>query len=245
MALCRPCRVVARGAFLTYRRLSLLTVSMPRSYASDLLVDDIDLDGERVAGRPYRSGRRRSDLFMVFVAAAASAAVLFNAFALQQGRPGARGGATPAASPADIRAIPAPQAAAPAPAAPAPMAAVDPLAGLAAAPVAAPLPPSRPAAPPRPAAVAPAPAASAPVALTNAPAALLPPGEVPVSPRVMAVQKALSQLGYGPVRVDGKLGAATEEAVRKFESDRRLPVTGQISDRVVREINAVAGLSIP
>ncbi|MCK0209050.1 peptidoglycan-binding protein [Starkeya koreensis] len=222
---------------------------MPRSYASDLLVDDIDLDGERVAGRPYRSGRRRSDLFMVFVAATASAAVLFNALALQQGRPGSRS-TTPAAAPADIRAIPAPQAAAPAPApaaaapaAPMQTAPADPLAGLAAAPVATPRPPSRPAAPPKPAA-SPAPVAAAPVPLTNAPAALLPPGEVPVSPRVMAVQKALSQLGYGPVKVDGKLGAATEEAVRKFESDRRLPVTGQISDRVVREINAVAGLTI-
>ncbi|QFR31691.1 peptidoglycan-binding protein [Ancylobacter sp. TS-1] len=224
---------------------------MPRSYASDLLVDDIDLDGERVAGRPYRSGRRRSDVFMVFVAAAASAAVLFNAFALQQGRNGSRA-AAPASAQSDIRAIPAPQAATPAPAAPAAappaaMAPADPVAALANAPaVATPLPPSRPAAPPRPAAAAPSPAISAPVALTNTPAAgLLPPGEVPVSPRVMAVQKALSQLGYGPVRVDGRLGAATEEAVQRFERDRRLPVTGQISDRVVREINAVAGLSIP
>jgi len=74
---------------------------MPRSYASDLLVDDIDLDGERVAGRPYRSGRRRSDVFMVFVAAAASAAVLFNAFALQQGRNGSR-----AAAPASVERTP-------------------------------------------------------------------------------------------------------------------------------------------
>lgn len=225
---------------------------MPRSYASDLLVDDIDLDGERVAGRPYRSGRRRSDVFMVFVAAAASAAVLFNAFALQQGRNGSRAAAPASAASSDIRTIPAPQAATPAPAAPAApppaaLAPADPVAALDDAPaVATPLPPSRPAAPPRPAAAAPSPATSAPVALTNTPAAgLLPPGEVPVSPRVMAVQKALSQLGYGPVRVDGRLGAATEEAVQRFERDRRLPVTGQISDRVVREINAVAGLSIP
>lgn len=224
---------------------------MPRSYASDLLVDDIDLDGERVAGRPYRSGRRRSDVFMVFVAAAASAAVLFNAFALQQGKSGSRA-AAPAGASSDIRSIPAPAAATPAATAAAPsavppagMAPADPVASLTAAPaVATPLPPARPAAPPKPAAAASA-AASAPVALSSPAAGLLPPGEVPVSPRVMAVQKALSQLGYGPVKVDGKLGAATEEAVQRFERDRRLPVTGQISDRVVREINAVAGLSIP
>ncbi|MDQ0302896.1 hypothetical protein J2S75_001924 [Ancylobacter polymorphus] len=222
---------------------------MPRSYASDLLVDDIDLHGERVAGRPYRQGRRRSDLFMLVLAAGASAAVLFNALALQQGRPGtAARGAAPAAP--DIRQVntPRPTSTSPAviPAAP-PAASVTPTAPLpldaVPAPVATPVPPAKPAAPRAAPAAAPATAPMAEKAPAS-PADLLPPGDVPVSPRVMDIQKALARLGYGPIRIDGIFGAATEEAIQRFERDRRLPVTGQMSDRVIRELTAVSGFTI-
>lgn len=219
---------------------------MPRSYASDLLVDDIDLDGERVAGRAYRPSRRRSDMFMIALAGAASAAVLFNALALQQGRSGGGRSSTvptPAAAPADIRQVhnPAP-AAAPAPSTLQPAAAITP--PTTAAPVA-PLPPSKPAPPPRATAPAPAPsvAAAAPAATPNI-ASLLPPGEVPVSQRIVEIQKALARLGYGPIRIDGRIGETTKQAIERFERDRRLPVTGEVSERVIRELNAVAGLSI-
>ncbi|WP_421696846.1 peptidoglycan-binding domain-containing protein [Ancylobacter sp.] len=221
---------------------------MPRSYASDLLVDDIDLHGERVAGRPYRQGRRRSDLFMLVLAAGASAAVLFNALALQQGRPGTASRSATAApdirqvntprptstSPAVTPAAP-PAASVTAPAAPLPLDAVP-------APVATPVPPAKPAVP----RAAPAAAPAAPMAEKAAasPADLLPPGDVPVSPRVMDIQKALARLGYGPIRIDGIFGAATEEAIQRFERDRRLPVTGQMSDRVIRELTAVSGFTI-
>lgn len=222
---------------------------MPRSYASDLLVDDIDLHGERVAGRPYRQGRRRSDLFMLVLAAGASAAVLFNALALQQGRPGtAARSAVPAAP--DIRQVntPRPTSTSPAvtPAAP-PAASVTPAAPLpldaVPAPVATPVPPAKPAAPRAAPAAAPATAPMAEKAAAS-PADLLPPGDVPVSPRVMDIQKALARLGYGPIRIDGIFGAATEEAIQRFERDRRLPVTGQMSDRVIRELTAVSGFTI-
>jgi hypothetical protein len=222
---------------------------MPRSYASDLLVDDIDLHGERVAGRPYRQGRRRSDLFMLVLAAGASAAVLFNALALQQGRPGtaARGGASAAP---DIRQVNTPR---PTSTSPAVTPAATPAASVAApaaplpldaapAPVATPVPPAKPATP----RTAPAADPAAPMAdkAAASPADLLPPGDVPVSPRVMDIQKALARLGYGPIRIDGIFGAATEEAIQRFERDRRLPVTGQMSDRVIRELNAVSGFTI-
>ncbi len=153
---------------------------------------------------------------------------------------------TPAAAPADIRRVhnpaPAAPAAAPAPSTSQPAAAVAPPA--AAAPVA-PLPPSKPAPPPRAAAPAPAPsvAAAAPAATPNI-ASLLPPGEVPVSQRIVEIQKALARLGYGPIRIDGRVGETTKQAIERFERDRRLPVTGEVSDRVIRELNAVAGLSI-
>lgn len=225
---------------------------MPRSYASDLLVDDIDLHGERVAGRPYRQGRRRSDLFMLVLAAGASAAVLFNALALQQGRPGTAGRTATAAP--DIRQVNTPRPTSTSPAVtPSPPPAAPPAASSAApaapltldaapAPVATPVPPAKPAAP----RAAPAAAPAAPLAEKAAasPADLLPPGDVPVSPRVMDIQKALARLGYGPIRIDGIFGAATEEAIQRFERDRRLPVTGQMSDRVIRELTAVSGFTI-
>ena len=61
------------------------------------------------------------------------------------------------------------------------------------------------------------------------------------SPRVVAIQRALSDFGYGQIKPTGNLDAATRAAIEKFERDRRMPVTGQISDRFVRELSAMAG----
>jgi len=61
------------------------------------------------------------------------------------------------------------------------------------------------------------------------------------SRRVLAVQRALSDFGYGPVKATGLFGADTKAAIEKFERDRKLPVTGQISDRLLRELAAVTG----
>ena len=61
------------------------------------------------------------------------------------------------------------------------------------------------------------------------------------APRVIAVQRALNDYGYGPVKVTGSFGAETVSAIQKFERDRKLPVTGQISPRVLRELAALSG----
>lgn len=61
------------------------------------------------------------------------------------------------------------------------------------------------------------------------------------SRRVLAVQRALSDFGYGPVKATGLFGPDTKAAIEKFERDRKLPVTGQISDRLLRELAAVTG----
>jgi len=37
------------------------------------------------------------------------------------------------------------------------------------------------------------------------------------------------------------VGPDTQAAVAKFERDRKLPVTGQVSDRLVRELAIVIG----
>ncbi|WP_246164090.1 peptidoglycan-binding domain-containing protein [Blastochloris sulfoviridis] len=65
-----------------------------------------------------------------------------------------------------------------------------------------------------------------------------------VDTRTVAVQRALARLGYGPVRPDGRPGGETRAAVQRFERDRNLPVTGEISDRLVRELASVSGMPI-
>ncbi|MBI3703565.1 MAG: peptidoglycan-binding protein [Rhizobiales bacterium] len=59
--------------------------------------------------------------------------------------------------------------------------------------------------------------------------------------RVLAIQRALSEFGYGQIKPTGTFDADTRTAIEKFERDRRLPVTGQISDRFVRELAAMTG----
>jgi len=60
-------------------------------------------------------------------------------------------------------------------------------------------------------------------------------------PRVIAVQRALNDYGYGPLKMTGQFGAETVSAIQKFERDRKLPVTGQISPRLLRELAALTG----
>jgi len=61
------------------------------------------------------------------------------------------------------------------------------------------------------------------------------------SARVTAVQRALNDFGYGPVKATGVYGPETVAAVQKFERDRKMPVTGQISARLMRELGALTG----
>jgi peptidoglycan hydrolase-like protein with peptidoglycan-binding domain len=61
------------------------------------------------------------------------------------------------------------------------------------------------------------------------------------SKRVTAVQRALTDFGYGQIKPTGVVDPETRAAVEKFERDHRLPVTGQISDRLVRELAGMTG----
>ena len=87
---------------------------------------------------------------------------------------------------------------------------------------------------------------------TNAPVAapanvMRPPALIPAAAqaagarRVAAVQRALTQYGYGQLKPTGAVGADTQAAISKFEHARKLPVTGQMSDRLVRELTAMTG----
>jgi peptidoglycan hydrolase-like protein with peptidoglycan-binding domain len=69
-------------------------------------------------------------------------------------------------------------------------------------------------------------------------------GSVPAAgtaQRVVAVQRALNDYGYGPVKATGTVGPETTAAIRKFEADRKMPVTGQVSLRLIRELGALTG----
>jgi Putative peptidoglycan binding domain len=59
--------------------------------------------------------------------------------------------------------------------------------------------------------------------------------------RVAAVQRVLSEFGYGQIKPTGVLDEATRAAIEKFEREHRLPVTGLLSDRLVSELSGMSG----
>jgi len=69
--------------------------------------------------------------------------------------------------------------------------------------------------------------------------------EKPVpSKRVIALQRALADYGYGQIKPSGIVDAETQAAIEKFERERKLPVTGQASDRVMRELSSMTGRAL-
>ena len=61
------------------------------------------------------------------------------------------------------------------------------------------------------------------------------------SRRVIGLQRALAQYGYGQIKPTGIVDAETQAAIEKFERERKLPVTGQPSERVARELAGLTG----
>jgi Putative peptidoglycan binding domain len=88
--------------------------------------------------------------------------------------------------------------------------------------------------------------AAAPANVMRPPATIPAPAQTQTAGarRVAAVQRALTQYGYGQLKPTGAVGADTQAAITKFEHARKLPVTGQMSDRLVRELTAMTGHSI-
>jgi cell division protein FtsN len=56
-----------------------------------------------------------------------------------------------------------------------------------------------------------------------------------------AVQRALNEYGYGPVKATGVLDDATRAAIKRFEKDHNLPATGQVTPRFRRELATATG----
>ena len=61
------------------------------------------------------------------------------------------------------------------------------------------------------------------------------------SARVAAVQRALTDYGYGQIKATGTVGADTQAAIQKFERERKMPLTGQMSERLVKELGLATG----
>lgn len=61
---------------------------------------------------------------------------------------------------------------------------------------------------------------------------------------VTAVQMVLSDLGYGHLDADGMVGSETRNAIRRFELDRGLDITGEIDQRLLAELERVLGHSL-
>jgi hypothetical protein len=88
-----------------------------------------------------------------------------------------------------------------------------------------------------PAATAGVPRPPAPVPVASRAEAIASPG----ARRVAAVQRALTEYGYGQLKPTGTVGPDTQAAIQRFERERKIPVTGQMSDRLVRELATAIG----
>jgi peptidoglycan hydrolase-like protein with peptidoglycan-binding domain len=60
---------------------------------------------------------------------------------------------------------------------------------------------------------------------------------------IRRVQSVLSELGYLPGTIDGFLGEQTRDAIRQFERDRHLPVTGDVTEALMAELAKTSGTS--
>jgi hypothetical protein len=62
-----------------------------------------------------------------------------------------------------------------------------------------------------------------------------------MSSRIIAVQRALANYGYGQIKATGVLDRQTSTAIARFEREHNLPVTGRMSDRLVSDLSVLVG----
>jgi hypothetical protein len=82
-----------------------------------------------------------------------------------------------------------------------------------------------------------------------APPAPMPPAPIPTPSRslaqpsrqVLAVQRALSDFGYGQLKPTGLMDDQTRAAIKQFQSARNLQPTGELNDQVKRELAGMVG----
>lgn len=62
--------------------------------------------------------------------------------------------------------------------------------------------------------------------------------------RVREAQRALANLGYGPLAIDGLDGPMTRDAIRRFERAQGLAVTGSLNADTVRALAIRSGVAL-
>ncbi len=60
--------------------------------------------------------------------------------------------------------------------------------------------------------------------------------------RYLAVQHALNRIGYGPVMENGVIDRDTADAIRRFELDNGMPITGRPEERVVDRLVSIGAM---
>ena len=88
-----------------------------------------------------------------------------------------------------------------------------------------------------------------PVAQPAVQAAPQPPAPIPAptrslaqpSRKVLAVQRALSDFGYGQLKPTGLMDEETRVAIQQFQRSHSLPATGELNDQVKRELANMIG----
>lgn len=64
---------------------------------------------------------------------------------------------------------------------------------------------------------------------------------IDVSSRIIAVQRVLTNYGYGQIKPTGILDQPTRAAIEKFEREHKLPATGRMSARLLSELSVMTG----
>jgi len=64
------------------------------------------------------------------------------------------------------------------------------------------------------------------------------PWDVATPAQLTETQRLLERLGYSPGAPDGTLDPKTQEAIKAFEGDNELPVTGEASVTLLRQLRA-------
>jgi peptidoglycan hydrolase-like protein with peptidoglycan-binding domain len=85
---------------------------------------------------------------------------------------------------------------------------------------------------------------STPVVEANRSSARAPPQPELAPARVIAVQRALSEFGYGQIKATGALDPDTQGAIAEFENQHKLPITGRFSEQFIQELSAVTGRTL-
>lgn len=64
-------------------------------------------------------------------------------------------------------------------------------------------------------------------------------------PSVLEVQRLLDEQGYDPGAVDGIFGDRTARAIRSYQSNNGLPVTGKVSANLLQRLRETASSAAP